>query len=97
MYQILVRVNRYVSFALAAILLVSFALPPLQTFLGLDTVQGLVIISALLAGCVLADRRLARLSFEEVSEEIKDVSLEDATAKFWEEKKRKDREKTDQP
>ncbi|ABD72097.1 hypothetical protein Rfer_4411 (plasmid) [Rhodoferax ferrireducens T118] len=92
MYQLLMRINRYVSVGASAVLLLSFVIPSVQAALGLNTVAGLVIYSAILAGSVLADKRLARLSFNEVCQELKDVDLEEATKKFWEEDKQRKRE-----
>jgi hypothetical protein len=60
--------------------------------LGLDTVAGLVIYSAVLAGSVLADKRLAKLSFNEVCREVADVDIEEATKKFWKEEQQRQRE-----
>lgn len=85
MYQLLMRINRYFSVIAAAVLLLALTYPPLQNLLGLNTVAGLVIYSAVLAGTVLADKRLAKLSFDEVCRQTAGVSLEEATEKFWKE------------
>lgn len=92
MYQILMRINRYFSVGAAAVLLLSFLVPSIQAMLGLDTVAGLVIYSAVLAGSVLADKRLAKLSFNEVCREVADVDIEEATRKFWKEEQQRQRE-----
>lgn len=86
------RINRYFSVGASAVLLLSFVIPSVQALLGLNTVAGLVIYSAILAGSVLADKRLARLSFNEVCQELKDVDLEEATKKVWEQEKQRKRE-----
>lgn len=86
------RINRYFSVGASAVLLLSFVIPSFQAALGLNTVSGLVIYSAILAGSVLADRRLARLSFNEVCQELKDVDLEEATKKVWEKEEQRKRE-----
>jgi hypothetical protein len=95
MYQILMRVNRYGAIVLAALWFVSLLLPGMQEVVGVDTLQGLQLLTTALAAMVFADKPLARLSFAEISAELAHISLEDATEKFWkeEEKRRRDEDK----
>ena len=77
---------------LAGLLLLSLLVPAIQEALSLNTVSGLQIFSAVLAGMVLADRQLAKLSFAEVSREVAGVDIEEATKKFWKEEQQRQRE-----
>lgn len=93
MFQIFMRINRYGGVAAAALFLLALLLPALQSMLSLDTLTGLRIYAAILAGMVLADKPLARLSFNEVCQEVAGVDLDQAREKFWqEEQQRRQRE-----
>lgn len=83
MFQILMRLNRYSAVAAAALFLLSLLVPSLQSLLGLDRLTGLRIYVAILSGLVLADKPLARLSFNEVCREVAGVNLEEATSTYW--------------
>ena len=92
MYQILMRLNRYGAILLALTWCVSLLLPELRKWMEIDTLPGLQVFVTLLAAMVIADKPLARLSFEEVSRELAGMSLEEATENFWlkEQQRRRD-------
>lgn len=92
MFQLLMSLNRYLSIGASGFLLLSLPIPAIQVMLGLDTVVGLQIYGALLAGMVLADKPLARLSFTEVYREMAGENLEEATEKFWKEEQKRRRD-----
>lgn len=92
MYQLLMRINRYFSVGAAALLLLAFMVPDIQVWIGLNTVPGLMIYTAILAGTVLLDKRLARLSFNEVCRETAGVDLEEARKQFWVDEQKRRRE-----
>ena len=92
MFQILMRLNRYSAVTAAALFLLALLLPALQALLGLDTPTGLRIYAAVLAGMVLADKPLARLSFNEVCREVAGVDLKQARERFWQEERQRRRD-----
>lgn len=92
MFQVLMRINRYGAIAAAGFFLLSFLLPAVQARLGLNTLEGLQIYATILAGLVLLDKPLAKLSFNEVCREVADVDIDEATEKFWKEEQQRRRE-----
>lgn len=92
MYQILMRLNRCGAIALALTWFLALLLPTTQNWLLLDSLSGLKVFLTVLAAMVIADKPLARLSFEEVSRELAGISLEEATEKFWQEEQRRRRD-----
>ena len=92
MFQVLMRINRYGAVAAAGLFLLSFLLPSVRATLGLDTLEGLQIYATLLAGLVLLDKPLAKLSFNEVCREVAGVDIDEATEKFWKEEQKRRRD-----
>ncbi len=92
MFQVLMRLNRYGAVAAAGLLLLSFLLPAFRATLGLDTLEGLQIYATILAGLVLLDKPLAKLSFNEVCREVAEVDIDEATEKFWKEEQQRRRD-----
>lgn len=92
MFQILMRLNRYGAVAAVGSFLLSFLLPAVQAALGLDTLEGLQIYATILAGLVLLDKPLAKLSFNEVCREVAGVDIDEATEKFWKEEQQRRRD-----
>ena len=96
MFQVLMRANRYGAIAAAGSFLLSFLLPAVQAGLGLNTLEGLQIYATILAGLVLLDKPLAKLSFNEVCREVAGVDIDEATEKFWQEEQRRRREEANE-
>lgn len=92
MFQVLMRINRYGAIVAAGLFLLSFLFPAVQAALGLDTLEGLQIYATTLAGLVLLDKPLAKLSFNEVCREVADVDIDEATEKFWKEEQKRRRD-----
>ena len=89
MYQILMRLNRYGAIALAFTWFLSNVSQSMQSWLALGSLYGVQVFVTLLATMVIADKPLARLSFEEVSRELADISLEEATKEFWQKERQR--------
>jgi hypothetical protein len=92
MYQILMRLNRYGAIALALTWFLANVSQATQSWLSLDSLSGVQVFVTVLAAMVIADKPLARLSFEEVSRELADISLEEATEEFWQEERQRRRD-----
>jgi hypothetical protein len=90
------RINRYGAVAAAGLFLLSFLLPALQATLGLNTLEGLQIYASLLAGLVLLDKPLAKLSFNEVCREVAGVDIDEATERFWKEEQQRRRDEANE-
>lgn len=65
MYSKLSKLNRFASVALSLLLLATLVYDPLFTAMQFDKAEMLVAYAAVLAGTVLMDRKLARLSMNE--------------------------------
>ncbi len=92
MYQRITNWNRYFANSASITLLLSLVFRELQHFLGLDTVEGLVIFSAVLAGSVLASKGLERLAFHEACIAVMGVDLEVESKRILDEEIKRRRE-----
>lgn len=92
MYQRITNFNRYFAITASITLLLSLVFRELQHLLGLDTVDGLVVFSAVVAGSVLANKGLERLAYHEACIAVMGVDLEVESKRILDEEIKRRRE-----